>query len=160
MLYRKKRVADFTDIPAEVMSHMSSINSDLGMGSKGRAIVSRFKRKAEAEEVKLKRKKRTAFNEFNLNRYARACICVCGLISCVYSSIKLPLRRAQSVFDTKSQITASNCMNYEPQDLFLPGDVKYGIETKLQRFGRSALRLSDFLSSFLQNIDGKQDYGQ
>lgn len=51
-------------------------------------------------------------------------------------------------------------MQYSEPELKLPGDTKYGAEEKLERFGRTALRLADFLSSFLQNIDGNQDYGK
>ena len=67
--------------------------------------------------------------------------------------------RVSKIFTHKNQLTADNCMSFTPEQWKLPGDVKYGVETKLERFGRQGVRLADFLSSFLQNVDGEQNYG-
>ena len=69
------------------------------------------------------------------------------------------LFRVSKIFTHKNQLTADNCMSFTPEQWKLPGDVKYGVETKLERFGRQGVRLADFLSSFLQNVDGEQNYG-
>lgn len=57
-------------------------------------------------------------------------------------------------------LTPDNCANFPRSSWKLPGDVKYKVDKKLERLGRIGVRLSDFLSSFLQNVDGKQDYGE
>jgi hypothetical protein len=44
-------------------------------------------------------------------------------------------------------------------DLFLPGDVGYNVEHLFSNEARMALRLSHFLSNFLQNVDMYEEYG-
>lgn len=56
-------------------------------------------------------------------------------------------------------IKADTCANYEPTDRFLPGDVGYGVSKQFEPQGRTALRLSHFLSNFLQNVDEYEQFG-
>jgi len=44
-------------------------------------------------------------------------------------------------------------------DLYLPGDVGYNVENSFSNQARVALRLSHFLSNFLQNVDLYEEYG-
>ena len=75
--FKERRVADLDNIPPEVMTYLTKMGSDLGLGEKGRRIVARHKMKEEKEEKKaeegqeekvLSRKKRTAFNVINFDR--------------------------------------------------------------------------------------------
>jgi len=50
-------------------------------------------------------------------------------------------------------------MNVQNADLFLPGDVGYNVEHLFSNEARMALRLSHFLSNFLQNVDMYEEYG-
>jgi len=43
--------------------------------------------------------------------------------------------------------------------LHLPGDVGYNVEKEFSSQARVALRLSHFLSNFLQNVDLYEEYG-
>jgi len=81
-----------------------------------------------------------------------------GSLNLLYR-LSLPPIRAQDVFRLKTQLTPDNCLSFTEEEWKLPGDTKYGVKTKLERFGRLGVRLADFLSSFLQNVDGQQDYG-
>lgn len=74
--FKERRVADFDNIPADVMAQLTKTRgSDLGLGSKGRRLVARYKRSIKSEgpakvvkEKVLSRKKRTAFNPINFDR--------------------------------------------------------------------------------------------
>jgi len=48
---------------------------------------------------------------------------------------------------------------WQESDLRLPGDVGYDVENLFSGQARTALRLSHFLSNFLQNIDLYEEYG-
>lgn len=72
--FKERRVPGLSDIPADVMTQLANSGSDLGLGSKGRRLVARHKlvveKKEAAEEKVLSRKKRTAFNAINFDRWA------------------------------------------------------------------------------------------
>ncbi|XP_054706356.1 uncharacterized protein LOC129216197 [Uloborus diversus] len=56
----------------------------------------------------------------------------------------------------RSGVTKFNCediMRKNPDHLFLRGDVAYGKEVQLENEARMALRLANFISSFLQIVD-------
>ena len=48
---------------------------------------------------------------------------------------------------------------FQKEDLVLPGDVGYNVEKLFSNEARMALRLSHFLSNFLQNVDMYEEYG-
>jgi len=48
---------------------------------------------------------------------------------------------------------------WQESDLYLPGDVGYDVENLFSSQARVALRLSHFLSNFLQNVDLYEEYG-
>jgi hypothetical protein len=47
----------------------------------------------------------------------------------------------------------------QKDELLLPGDVGYNVEKLFSNQARTALRLSHFLSNFLQNVDMYEEYG-
>ncbi|XP_059141672.1 uncharacterized protein LOC131929461, partial [Physella acuta] len=71
-------------------------------------------------------------------------------------------RKRASVFDEGSynrmlrlfrqiqSVTSSNCRHVPNHQLYLPGDVTYGAQQQFEAEGRTALRLSHFLSLYLQ----------
>jgi len=67
--------------------------------------------------------------------------------------------RMMEIITHKENINADNCNSFNPSDLFLPGDVGYSVETLFSNQARVALRLSHFLSNFLQNVDLYEEYG-
>ncbi len=67
--------------------------------------------------------------------------------------------RMQYILEHKETVNKLNCMNYKDEELELPGDVSFGVEKQFSFQARTALRLSHFLSNFLQNIDRYEEYG-
>ena len=67
--------------------------------------------------------------------------------------------RMMEIFAKKDSVTPENCLEKKPEDLRLPGDVAYGVEKQYSAQARTALRLSHFLSNFMQNIDMYEEYG-
>lgn len=67
--------------------------------------------------------------------------------------------RMMSIIYHKTGVNKDNCNTYKPEDLQLPGDVGYNVEVLFSNQARTALRLSHFLSNFLQNIDMYEEYG-
>ncbi|XP_069124223.1 uncharacterized protein [Argopecten irradians] len=59
----------------------------------------------------------------------------------------------------KAQTNSGNCKTKMPYELFLPGDVAFGVEKQFEAQGRTALRLAHFLSDFLQNVDEYENFG-
>ncbi|CAH8864237.1 unnamed protein product [Trichobilharzia szidati] len=49
------------------------------------------------------------------------------------------------------KVTSKNCQQMTPDQLILPGEVSYGVEKQFEMVGRTALRLSHFLSAYYQN---------
>uniref|UniRef100_A0A6B2EIQ8 Putative g-protein coupled receptor n=1 Tax=Phlebotomus kandelakii TaxID=1109342 RepID=A0A6B2EIQ8_9DIPT len=47
-------------------------------------------------------------------------------------------------------VNEKSCKNYHPQDLILPGDVAHGVKEQFANEARMAVRLSNFISAFLQ----------
>lgn len=58
------------------------------------------------------------------------------------------------------KINPNNCGMYRKEDLVLRGDVAYGKEFQLENQARMALRLANFLSSFLQVVDPKEQFAE
>ncbi|XP_060582788.1 uncharacterized protein LOC132739151 [Ruditapes philippinarum] len=56
-------------------------------------------------------------------------------------------------------VTKESCRSKECFELYLPGDAGYGVERQFEAQGRTALRLSHFLSNFLQNVDEYEQFG-
>lgn len=67
--------------------------------------------------------------------------------------------RMMSIIMHKTSINKDNCASFKPDELHLPGDVGYNVEVLFSNQARTALRLSHFLSNFLQNIDMYEEYG-
>ena len=65
----------------------------------------------------------------------------------------------EQIFYQKESVNAENCFEMKDEDLILPGDVSYSVEKIFSPQARTALRLSHFLSNFLQNIDMYEEYG-
>ena len=59
----------------------------------------------------------------------------------------------------KESVNEDNCHTFKASELELPGDVSYGVEKLFSPQARIALRLSHFLSDFMQNIDLYEEYG-
>lgn len=67
------------------------------------------------------------------------------------------------VFTLMKAVTASNCAEIgrqRPELLRLPGDVAHGREWHLENEARSAVRLANFLSGFLQTVDPKDLFAE
>ncbi|XP_050026999.1 uncharacterized protein [Dermacentor andersoni] len=67
------------------------------------------------------------------------------------------------IFTLMKAVTASNCAKIgqeRPELLRLPGDVAHGREWHLENEARSAVRLANFLSGFLQTVDPKELFAE
>jgi hypothetical protein len=67
--------------------------------------------------------------------------------------------RMMAIIEHKESVNKDNCYTFKDEELELPGDVAYGVEKQFSSQARTALRLSHFLSNFLQNIDLYEEYG-
>ncbi|KAH3739738.1 hypothetical protein DPMN_046425 [Dreissena polymorpha] len=70
--------------------------------------------------------------------------------------------RMQLIRQQFYNIKADNCLTYLQTDstqLYLPGDAAYGVHAQFEPQGRTALRLSHFLSNFMQNVDEYEQFG-
>lgn len=54
------------------------------------------------------------------------------------------------VIEFLKSVTKDNCHTFAPDDLILRGDISYGVESQFENEARMALRLANFISSFLQ----------
>ncbi|ESO93259.1 hypothetical protein LOTGIDRAFT_119445 [Lottia gigantea] len=70
-----------------------------------------------------------------------------------------PKVKMTHIMERKYQTNKENCHGKLPNELFLPGDVGYGVDEQFEGQGRTALRLAHFLSNFLQNIDEYEEFG-
>ncbi|GFS07812.1 LOW QUALITY PROTEIN: Fras1 related extracellular matrix protein [Elysia marginata] len=80
-------------------------------------------------------------------------------------------RKRASVFDDlsfdrmmrlmrwKSSVSKLNCHTQPNHRLTLPGDVGYGASRQFENEGRTAVRLSNFLSMYLQNVMPDENFG-
>ncbi|CAL1537135.1 unnamed protein product, partial [Lymnaea stagnalis] len=59
--------------------------------------------------------------------------------------------RMMKIMRQKASVTSSSCHKLPNHQLFLPGDVSYGVNAQFESEGRTALRLSHFLSLMLQS---------
>ncbi|KAK8781648.1 hypothetical protein V5799_017011 [Amblyomma americanum] len=67
------------------------------------------------------------------------------------------------IFTYMKSVTASNCeaiRRERPELLRLPGDVAHGRDWQLENEARSAVRLANFLSGFLQTVDPKELFAE
>lgn len=88
-----------------------------------------------------------------------------------YSEETSKLRRKREAFEYESwqrmsdirqrfyNVSKDSCGAREAYELYLPGDAGYGVERQFEAQGRTALRLSHFLSNFLQNVDEYEQFG-
>ncbi|XP_076444630.1 uncharacterized protein LOC143282762 isoform X1 [Babylonia areolata] len=67
--------------------------------------------------------------------------------------------RMKRIMERKYQTNKGNCGTKKAYELFLPGDVNFGVERQFEAQGRTALRLAHFLSNFLQNVDEYEEFG-
>lgn len=63
------------------------------------------------------------------------------------------------IFRQIKMVSATNCKTLSENTLQLSGDVAYGADTQFESQGRTALRLSHFLSNFHQNINPDERFG-
>ncbi|KAK3708828.1 hypothetical protein RRG08_021982 [Elysia crispata] len=59
----------------------------------------------------------------------------------------------------KGSVSKSNCDQQPNHRLTMPGDVGYGASKQFENEGRTALRLSNFLSMYLQNVMPDENFG-
>ncbi|XP_005102873.2 uncharacterized protein LOC101862881 [Aplysia californica] len=59
----------------------------------------------------------------------------------------------------KGSVTSSNCHEKPNHQLLLPGDVGYGVHKQFRPEGQTAVRLSNFLSLYLQNVMKTENFG-
>ncbi|XP_012940541.1 uncharacterized protein LOC101864077 [Aplysia californica] len=69
------------------------------------------------------------------------------------------LDRMLRILRQKESVTARTCHHMPTHLLELPGDVGYGASTQFEPEGRTALRLSNFLSIYLQNVMSTENFG-
>ncbi|XP_013379783.1 uncharacterized protein LOC106151208 [Lingula anatina] len=104
-------------------------------------IIKRNKRKInkekERQEVKRRRKREAVVQAFNEE-----------------SSIRVNL-----LIEKMDSVTSANCRSKTQEELELPGDMAYGTKEQFESQGRVAVRLAQFLSNFMQNVDEKEDFG-
>jgi len=72
---------------------------------------------------------------------------------------QLAFERMYYILRHKDSINKDNCHTFKTDELELPGDVAYNVEKVFSSQARTALRLSHFLSNFMQNIDAYEEYG-
>ncbi|XP_071438971.1 uncharacterized protein [Hetaerina americana] len=56
------------------------------------------------------------------------------------------------------RVNKKNCKEYKPQDLHLHGGIGYGMEQQFENEAKMAVRLANFISSFLQVSNPKEVY--
>ncbi len=67
--------------------------------------------------------------------------------------------RVLKIMNNQESINKDNCNQFSRDQLELPGDVAYGSEIQLEYQARTALRLSHFISAFLQTVAPQEKYG-
>ena len=67
--------------------------------------------------------------------------------------------RMTEILNFKTSVNRKTCKNFKKEQLYLPGDVGYNVDEVFGNQARTALRLSHFLSNFLQNVDKYEEYG-
>nr|KAG5707180.1 hypothetical protein BaRGS_017864 [Batillaria attramentaria] len=67
--------------------------------------------------------------------------------------------RMMRIMRHKDAVTKDNCHTMATHNLILAGDVAYGVHKQFESEFRTALRLSHFLSNFLQNTDPAENFG-
>ena len=67
-----------------------------------------------------------------------------------------PRENLEEFVDFLSSVTPKTCKNYTPDKLKLRGDTAYGHESQFENEARTALRLANFLSAFLQIVDHEE----
>ena len=68
-------------------------------------------------------------------------------------------RTLTEIRDRVRLLNKDNCKWRELYELYLPGNTGYGVNKQFEAQGRTALRLSHFLSNFLQNVDEYEQFG-
>lgn len=69
----------------------------------------------------------------------------------------------RTIFTYMKEVTPSTCADIareRPERLWLPGDVVHGRDQQLENEARSAVRLANFLSGFLQTVDPKELFAE
>ncbi|CAL1537134.1 unnamed protein product [Lymnaea stagnalis] len=69
------------------------------------------------------------------------------------------LDRMLRILRQKASVTSSNCHKLPNHQLYLPADVAYGVSVQFDSEGRTAVRLTQFLSMYLQNVMPDENYG-
>lgn len=68
-------------------------------------------------------------------------------------------RNLEQIRNRVRTLDKDNCRFRELYELYLPGNTGYGVNKQFEAQGRTALRLSHFLSNFLQNVDEYEQFG-
>ncbi|KAL3881426.1 hypothetical protein ACJMK2_027869 [Sinanodonta woodiana] len=68
--------------------------------------------------------------------------------------------RMVTILNRRLDVTRKTCKSKEANELYLPGDVSYGVNRQFEAQGRTALRMAHFLSNFLQNVDEYEQFGE
>ena len=71
----------------------------------------------------------------------------------------LSWRNLEQIRNRVRTLDKDNCKFREAYELYLPGNTGYGVNRQFEAQGRTALRLSHFLSNFLQNVDEYEQFG-
>ncbi|OAF69729.1 hypothetical protein A3Q56_02519 [Intoshia linei] len=69
------------------------------------------------------------------------------------------LKRMYSALLKKWSINTRNCQEKTKRDLKLTGDAAFDVERQFKPEAQTALRLAHFVSSFLQNVQPNEEYG-
>ncbi|KAH9491660.1 hypothetical protein Btru_030619 [Bulinus truncatus] len=69
------------------------------------------------------------------------------------------IERMLRIFRQMASVTADNCHKLTGNQLYLPGDVSYGVSSQFEPEGRTALRLAHFMSMYLQNVMPDENFG-
>lgn len=72
---------------------------------------------------------------------------------------QMRFNRMIRIFRQKVSINKNNCNSVPASSLHLPGDAAYDVENQFKSQGSTALRLSHFLSLFLENIQATDNFG-
>ncbi|XP_063442407.1 uncharacterized protein LOC134722716 [Mytilus trossulus] len=72
---------------------------------------------------------------------------------------QMRFNRMIRIFRQKVSINKNNCNTVPASSLHLPGDAAYDVENQFKSQGSTALKLSHFLSLFLENVQAADNFG-
>ncbi|OWF48814.1 uncharacterized protein LOC110452602 [Mizuhopecten yessoensis] len=72
---------------------------------------------------------------------------------------EVAIDKMMKIFKKKAAVTKDNCHTMSPSALELPGSVAYGADKQFEMQARMALRISHFISNFMQNTAPDENFG-